>query len=100
MDKHYSCLECNQSITQGVFNFSVQQFGVPLCIYHQDWINQMSEQSTIEAISLYFELKQRGVPAELEKFDGFKHIDIAIPEAKINIEVDRSSQLQLRTSYG
>lgn len=24
----------------------------------------------------------------MEKFDGFKHIDIAIPEAKVNIEVD------------
>jgi very-short-patch-repair endonuclease len=30
------------------------------------------------------------VPAQLEKFDGFKHIDIAIPEAKVNIEVDGS----------
>ncbi|MDD4991811.1 MAG: DUF559 domain-containing protein [Paludibacter sp.] len=88
MDKNYFCLECNQPITQGVFNFSVQQLGIPLCMYHQDWINQMSEQSTFEAISLYFELKQRGVPAELEKFDGFKHIDLAISEAKINIEVD------------
>lgn len=88
MDKHYLCLECNQLITQGVFNFSVQQLGIPLCMYHQGWISQMSEQSTFEAITLYFELKQRGVPAELEKFDGFKHIDIAIPEAKINIEVD------------
>ncbi|MGV3538350.1 MAG: DUF559 domain-containing protein [Rufibacter sp.] len=42
----------------------------------------------MEAIRLYFALKNRGVPAQLEKFDGFKHIDIAIPEAKVNIEVD------------
>jgi len=84
----YTCLECNQPITIGVFNYSVQQFGIPLCMEHQDWISQISEQSTHEAISLYFELRQWGVPAELEKNDGYKHIDIAIPEAKINIEVD------------
>ena len=35
-----------------------------------------------------FALKKREVPAQLEKYDGFKHIDIAVPEAKINIEVD------------
>jgi very-short-patch-repair endonuclease len=29
-----------------------------------------------------------GVPAELEKFDGYKTIDIAVVEAKVNIEVD------------
>ncbi len=43
---------------------------------------------TEEAKRLFYELKKRGVPAELEKFDGYKHIDIAIPEAKFNIEVD------------
>lgn len=48
----------------------------------------MENQTTFETIRLYFALKERGVPAEMEKFDGYKHIDIAIPEAKINIEVD------------
>jgi very-short-patch-repair endonuclease len=37
---------------------------------------------------LYFALKKRGVPAKLEKCDGFKTIDIAVPDAKVNIEVD------------
>lgn len=32
--------------------------------------------------------QKKGVPAQMEKFDGYKHIDIAIPEAKVNIEVD------------
>jgi very-short-patch-repair endonuclease len=35
-----------------------------------------------------FSLKKRGVPAELEKFDGYKTIDIAVVDAKVNIEVD------------
>ena len=43
---------------------------------------------TPEARALHKALVEEGVPAELEKWDGYKHIDIAIPEAKINIEVD------------
>ena len=48
----------------------------------------MRSKSTPEARELYYALKREGVPAYLEKWDGYKHIDIAIPEAKINIEVD------------
>ncbi|MFN3773848.1 DUF559 domain-containing protein [Cloacibacterium normanense] len=48
----------------------------------------MEYETTEETIRLYFALKKREVPAQLEKYDGFKHIDIAVPEAKINIEVD------------
>jgi very-short-patch-repair endonuclease len=84
----YNCTECNIRLNELVLNYSINKFGVPLCIEHQRWIEFMSQQSTPEAIRLYFALKQRGVPAQLEKFDGYKHIDIAIPEAKVNIEVD------------
>ena len=31
---------------------------------------------------------ERNVPAELEKYDGYKTIDIAVTDAKVNIEVD------------
>jgi hypothetical protein len=41
-----------------------------------------------EARDLFFALKRLGVPAELEKYDGFKRIDIAITDAMVNIEVD------------
>jgi very-short-patch-repair endonuclease len=37
---------------------------------------------------LYLSLKSRGVPAELEKFDGYRTIDIAVVGAKVNIELD------------
>lgn len=83
-----NCFECNRNLNAAVFNYSVNNFGIPLCIEHQDWVKYMATQTTHETIRLYFELKKRGVPAEMEKFDGFKHIDIAIPEAKVNIEVD------------
>ena len=37
---------------------------------------------------MYRELVKLGIRAELEKYDGFKHIDIAIVQAKVNIEID------------
>lgn len=44
--------------------------------------------STPQALALYDALIVRGIKCELEKYDGYKHIDIAIPWAKINIEID------------
>jgi hypothetical protein len=82
------CHECGEFLNNTVLNFSVNKYGLPLCIQHQKWVDYMTSITTGETIRLYFSLKQRGVPAILEKFDGFKHIDIAIPDAKINIEVD------------
>ncbi|MFT5802078.1 MAG: hypothetical protein ACI956_001888 [Nonlabens sp.] len=33
-------------------------------------------------------LIQRGVDAEIEKYDGHKHIDLAVVKAKLNVEID------------
>src|SRR3989344_2731235 len=44
--------------------------------------------STPEQVKLFNALIKEGVPVELEKWDGYKHIDIAIPESKLNIEID------------
>ncbi|WP_245576603.1 hypothetical protein [Flexithrix dorotheae] len=82
------CLECGRNISDNVFNFSVKKYGIPLCMEHQNWIDYMETETTFEVIRLYFALKKKGVPAQMEKFDGYKHIDIAIPEARVNIEVD------------
>lgn len=43
-----------------------------------------------EAKALHRALVELGIPAELELFDGYKTVDIAIPEANIHIEVDGS----------
>lgn len=82
------CLECGHPISEYELKYSIKKYNIPLCKGDQQWIEEMTTQTTEEAIRLYFALKMRDVPAEMEKFDGFKHIDIAIPEAKINIEVD------------
>ncbi len=83
-----NCLECNKYITFGVIDYSVNSYGIPLCIEHQQWINFMQTQTTCETIRLYFALKERGVPAKMEAFDGYKHVDIQIKDANVNIEVD------------
>ena len=84
------CLECQSKIGSDVFEYSVKYFGVPLCRGHQKWVKEMPDETTDEALALYFALKERDVPAEIEKFDGFKKIDIAVTEAKVNIEIDGS----------
>jgi very-short-patch-repair endonuclease len=43
---------------------------------------------TPEAYSLGDLLRSYGWNVEFEKWDGYKHIDIAITECKVNIEVD------------
>jgi very-short-patch-repair endonuclease len=80
------CLECNCSIPGDVYHYSNKNFGFPLCRHHQNWAR--NHKSTDEAITLYFLLKENGVPAELEKNDGHKSVDIVIEEAKVHIEVD------------
>ena len=44
--------------------------------------------STPETKKLCFALREQGVTALIDFWDKHKHIDIAIPEAKLNIEVD------------
>jgi len=82
------CRNCNAAINQHVTTYSTDTFGYPLCVNCQLDIGNKFNYSTKETINLYFTLRDRGVPAELEKFDGYKNIDIAIADAKVNIEVD------------
>ncbi|WP_210410146.1 DUF559 domain-containing protein [Leptospira selangorensis] len=87
----YYCNVCKVTISFEVYQFSMDKIGLPLCRNCQSSSSKRKNnilESTLEAKALYNALKARGVPAKLELFDGFKHIDIAIPEAKVNIEVD------------
>jgi hypothetical protein len=82
------CRNCSAAINQHVIAYSTDTFGYPLCITCQQDVGNKFNYSTKETINLYFSLRERGVPAELEKFDGFKTVDIAVAEARVNIEVD------------
>ena len=83
-----SCIECLSPINNQVFQYSLSNYSLPLCIPCQNVFKVKAQKATAESISLYVALKYRGVPAELEKWDGHKTIDIAVTEAKVNIEVD------------
>ena len=46
------------------------------------------KEPTKEAAELKDALKERGVKVYVELNDGYKHVDLAIPDAKLNVEVD------------
>lgn len=84
------CVECNVYVSDEVYDYSLNHFGHPLCRQDQNWIRNLlwDKYTTQQTIDLYLALKANGVLAEIEKFDGYKHIDIAIPKHKFNIEID------------
>lgn len=73
------CSVCNGEIDKNVFNYSKLNFGKALCIKHQGTEIQRD---------LFFELKKRGLFPEIEFYDGHKHVDLAVHEAKLYIELD------------
>lgn len=85
----HSCLKCGYPLYDEVYDYSIRNHGFPLCRVCQCWLTSKTK-ATEYAKRLYLELKRRHVPVEIEKFDGHKTIDIAIPRFKINIEVDGS----------
>ena len=87
------CRNCSAAINQHLISYSTETFGHPLCIPCQQDLGNKFNYSTKETINLYFSLRDRGIPAELEKFDGYKTIDIAVVGARVNIEVDGAHQL-------
>jgi very-short-patch-repair endonuclease len=92
MTKYYGrnriCSDCNERLEQKVYDYSILHFRIPLCRTCQHASKRPAEKATPQARELYYALKKRGVPAELEKHDGYKTIDIAVTDAMVNIEVD------------
>jgi very-short-patch-repair endonuclease len=87
-DTQLSCCNCGQRIDNRVQQFSLDHFDYALCIPCQDRLRDRIEMTTPHTLALYFLLRKKGINAQLEKFDGFKTIDIAVVEARLNIEVD------------
>ena len=75
----YYCTVCNTIIDKKNFEYAKTHFGKPLCLKHQGTPHQRK---------LFEALKQRGIECEYEAYDGFKHVDISIPKARIYIEID------------
>ena len=85
-----TCLECNKELGYADHKNAMDRFGVELCELHQGRIAKLIKTNATprEAIQLYYGLKESGVNAMLEWWDGTKSIDIAISRVKLNIEID------------
>jgi len=86
----FNCIKCNYPLYGKVYDYSKTHIGFALCQNCQDWFREKNNKPTKETKMLYLALKERNIPVEIEKYDGFKSIDLAIPNMKFNIEVDGS----------
>ncbi len=91
----YYCNKCREDIPNEVFEYSMEHFKIPLCLVCQKKVGMGSRRKeprkpepTPQQKKLAEYLKKFEWKVELEKWDGYKHIDIAIVDAKVNIEVD------------
>ncbi|MDE3740265.1 hypothetical protein [Maribacter polysaccharolyticus] len=84
------CLECSKKLDYLEHRNAMDRFGLELCDSHQTRLVRLIElnKTPIEAIQLYYGLKEVGVQAMLEWWDGKKSVDIAISRVKLNIEID------------
>ncbi len=85
-----NCLECNKELGYQDHKNAMESLGLELCGTHQERMLKLIAQNgtPIEAIQLYYGLKNAGVNAMLEWWDGKKSVDIAISRVKLNIEID------------
>ncbi|MBT8298129.1 MAG: hypothetical protein KJO52_07325 [Maribacter sp.] len=85
-----TCLECNQKLDYLRHKNSMDRLGVELCEKHQTRMVKLIKKNNtpVEAIQLYYGLKEAGVKSMLEWWDGKKSVDIAISRVKLNIEID------------
>jgi len=79
--RSFYCSKCGCQIDEKTFFYSKEHFDKPLCLKCQ---------GTKQQRNLFFALKERGVPCEYEATDGKKHVDIAIHDIKLYIEIDGS----------
>ena len=94
------CATCKKTITKGIFDFSMANYAMPLCMTCQNGKEKKTEtrdenisallRATPEALRLKTGLADIGWKVIHEDKDRHKHVDLAIPEAKIVIEVDGS----------
>ncbi|WP_273567008.1 hypothetical protein [Maribacter halichondriae] len=85
-----NCLECNKELGYLDHKNAMDSLGVELCENHFSRMQKLIAQNEtpLEAIQLYYGLKQANVNAMLEWWDGKKSVDIAISRVKLNIEID------------
>lgn len=85
-----TCKDCGKPIGYGEHKTSMDLLGVELCSRHTGLIQQIihENQTPVEAIQLFYALKEAGANPMLEWWDGQKSVDIALSRVKLNIEID------------
>lgn len=85
-----NCIECQHTLNDHDLNEALVSYRVPLCTKHKERLDGLIEKhgTPIEAIQLYYGLKQANVKPMLEWWNGKRSVDIAISRAKLNIIID------------
>lgn len=92
----YYCNICKETISEEVYEYSIKHFGKALCMNHQRIAKSDalgSSKITSQARKLSAALSKRGIKNRLEEYDGYKHVDISIEWARLNIEIDGKQHL-------
>lgn len=86
-----TCQDCDKNIGSLESESSQKALGVQLCERHTSLIKKviLENNTPVEAIQLFYALKDAGANPMLEWWDGKKSVDIAISRVKLNIEIDR-----------
>ncbi|MEX0272787.1 MAG: hypothetical protein AB3N16_00235 [Flavobacteriaceae bacterium] len=89
------CKECKATLSLAEHQKSLSDFGVELCERHYARILKIGVKNNTppEAVQLYYGLREVGVKAMLEWWNGSKSIDIAVSRVKLNIEIEVQPQL-------
>jgi len=89
------CQECGKTIGSAEYKASYNILGVALCKRHTRLIKRimLNNDTPLEAIHLFYALKERGAHPMLEWWDGKKSVDIAFSRVKLNIEIDDNYNL-------
>lgn len=82
------CRNCHHITHERKVEYPIFRLGYTLCESCQAQLQQKMMQTSEETLLLYFALRDRKVPAELEQSAGYKLADISIARARINIAVE------------
>lgn len=90
-----TCKDCGKTIGYIAHKESMDSLGVELCKRHTKLIKKviLENNTPLEAIHLFYALKEAGANPMLEWWDGKKSVDIAISRVKLNIEIDVEQKL-------
>ncbi|TAI48959.1 hypothetical protein [Flagellimonas allohymeniacidonis] len=90
-----TCYDCGKKISQHEHKESFGDLGVVLCERHTKLIKRiiLNNNTPLEAIQLFYALKEKGAQPMLEWWDGNKSVDIAFSRVKLNIEIDSEYNL-------